>query len=169
MNAILESSPMIDLFRSRAEAVGAKVEHVHSKAEALELVVRLLQQEGVEDKPQGHAVWASSAILGTEDKAKLAKAVPGLEFNVTRENAAAAKVGISQMDWALADTGTLVQAADAVDKRLVSTLPLLHIALISAAAVLPNLPSVLDRVHPDKAAYLAFVTGPTAPQTLSAC
>jgi L-lactate dehydrogenase complex protein LldG len=161
MNAILESSPMIDLFRSRAEAVGAKVEHVHSKAEALELVVRLLQQEGVEDKPQGHAVWASSAILGTEDKAKLANAVPGLEFNVTRENAAAAKVGISQMDWALADTGTLVQAADAVDKRLVSTLPLLHIALISAAAVLPNLPAVLDRVHPDKAAYLAFVTGPS--------
>ena len=72
------------------------------------------------------------------------RAVPGLRFDVTRELAAEAKIGISQMDWALANTGTLVQNADAVDKRLVSTLPLLHIALVSTAALLPDLPAVFE-------------------------
>ena len=88
-------------------------------------------------------------------------AVPGLTFDVTRELAADAKVGISQMDWALANTGTLVQSADAVDNRLVSTLPLLHIALVSTAALLPDLPALLHRVDPRQSAYLSFITGPS--------
>jgi L-lactate dehydrogenase complex protein LldG len=65
------------------------------------------------------------------------------------------------MDWALANTGTLVQDAAEVDKRLVSTLPPLHIAIVSAAALLPDLPSVLTRVDPRKSAYLSFITGPS--------
>jgi L-lactate dehydrogenase complex protein LldG len=65
------------------------------------------------------------------------------------------------MDWALANTGTLVQTADEVDKRLVSTLPLLHIAIVSTAALLPDLPAVLTRVDPRKSAYLSFITGPS--------
>ena len=65
------------------------------------------------------------------------------------------------MDWALANTGTLVQSADEVDKRLVSTLPLLHIALVSTAALLPDLAAVLARVDPRKSAYLSFITGPS--------
>ena len=65
------------------------------------------------------------------------------------------------MDWALADTGTVVQIADTVDQRLVSTLPALHIALVSTASILPNLPALLSRVDPRKTGYLAFITGPS--------
>jgi L-lactate dehydrogenase complex protein LldG len=54
-----------------------------------------------------------------------------------------------------------VQDASAVDKRLVSTLPPLHIALISTAALLPDLGALFARVDPSKAAYLSFVTGPS--------
>jgi L-lactate dehydrogenase complex protein LldG len=48
-----------------------------------------------------------------------------------------------------------------VDKRLVSTLPLLHIALISTASMLPDLPALLNRIDPLKSAYLSFITGPS--------
>jgi L-lactate dehydrogenase complex protein LldG len=120
-----------------------------------------LNQEGVDDKPHSYAVWASGSMIGQADEKKLAIAVPGLTFEVTRELAADAKVGISQLDWALANTGTLVQSADEVDKRLVSTLPLLHIALVFTAAMLPDLPSVLAHVDPAKSAYLSFITGPS--------
>jgi len=65
------------------------------------------------------------------------------------------------MEWALANTGTLVQSADEVDKRLVSTLPLLHIAVVSTAGLLPDLPAVLSRVDPRKSSYIAFITGPS--------
>ena len=64
-------------------------------------------------------------------------------FDVTRDRAAGAKVGISQMDWALADTGTLVQDATAIDKRLVSTLPTIHVALIATSGLRPDMPAWL--------------------------
>jgi L-lactate dehydrogenase complex protein LldG len=152
---------MIETFTTRAGAVSAQVERVATTEAAMELVVRLLQQEGVDDRPNSRAVWAESAMIGDAQKLRLKDAVAGLTFNVTRELAAEAKVGISQMDWALANTGTLVQFADAVDKRLVSTLPLLHIALVSTAALLPDIPTLLTRVDPRKSAYLSFITGPS--------
>ena len=161
MNAILESSALVEQFKTRAEAVSAQVERVATKGQALDLIIRLLQQEGVEDKPHCYAVSAACPLWDQVDKNNLVAAVPGLKFAVTRELAADAKVGISQMEWALANTGTLVQSADEVDKRLVSTLPLLHIALVSTAALLPDLPAVLSRVDPRKAAYISFITGPS--------
>ena len=78
--------------------------------------------------------------------------VPGLTFEVTRERAAAAKVGISQMEWAMADTGTLVQDAAPVERRLVSTLAQIHIALVPTAGLLPDMPSVLARFDREQTA-----------------
>jgi len=152
---------MVESFKVRAEAVSAQVERVATRELAMELITSLLRKEGIEDKPGCGAVWAASPMLSQADERKLELAIPGLKFAVTRELAADAKVGISQMDWALANTGTLVQTADAVDKRLVSTLPLLHIAVVSTAALLPDLAAVLSRVDPRKSAYISFITGPS--------
>ena len=71
MSAIVESSAMIESFRMRAEAVSAQVERVATKELAMELVARLLQQEGVEDKPHCYAVWAASAMIGRSRKAQV--------------------------------------------------------------------------------------------------
>lgn len=161
MGEVLESTAMIDSFITRATAVSAQVERAANRELALEMVLRILQNEGVDDKPHCGATWAACEMVGPADQAKLQGSVRGLSFNVTRELAADAKVGISQMDYALANTGTLVQAADEIDKRLVSTLPPLHIALVSTAAVLPDLPAFIQRVDPRKSAYLAFITGPS--------
>jgi L-lactate dehydrogenase complex protein LldG len=152
---------LFDMFRMRATAVSAEVERVSSKALALEFIVRTLNKEDVADKAGSRALWAAPGFLDAAERAQLQSAVPGLRFEVTRELAAEAKVGISRMDWALANTGTLVQTADAVEQRLVSTLPPLHIAIVSTQALLPDLPAVLARIDPRKSAYLAFITGPS--------
>lgn len=161
MNAILESSEVFESFKARAGAVGACVERVANKALALEFVVRQLRQEGVSEKPRTGAVWAGCAMVTPSDQKKLEAEVPGLKFAVTRDLAESARVGISQVDWALADTGTLVQCADEVDKRLVSTLTAVHIALVATSALLPDLGSVVARMDPRKSAYLSFITGPS--------
>jgi L-lactate dehydrogenase complex protein LldG len=161
MNATAEVPSGIQSFTQRAEAVSAKVERFATKEAALEYVVRLLHTEGVEDKPNCYAVWAAGPLAGEAERKKLAELVPGLRFDVTRDLAAQAKVGISEMDWAIANTGTLVQTADEVDKRLVSTLPLLHIAFVATGAVLPDLPAALKKIDPRKSAYLSFITGPS--------
>ena len=168
MNAILESSEVYESFKARAGAVGACVERVANKASALEFVVRQLRQEGVSEKPRTGAVWAGCAMVNPSDQKKLEAEVPGLKFAVTRDLAESARVGISQVDWALADTGTLVQCADEVDKRLVSTLPAVHIALLATSALLPDLGSVVARMDPRKSAYLSFITGPSRTANVSA-
>ncbi|HVJ04484.1 MAG TPA: lactate utilization protein [Candidatus Saccharimonadales bacterium] len=161
MSTIAESPALFELFKLRAEAVSAQVQRVATKELALELIVRLLHQEGVDDQPHCYAVWAAGPMLNRSAQEKMERDVPGLKFTVTRELAADAKVGISQLEWALANTGTLVQTADAVDTRLVSTLPLLHIAIIPTASLLPDIPAVLRHIDPRKSSYLSFITGPS--------
>ncbi len=152
---------MFDTFKLRAEAVSAEVHRFLHKGEALDFIVGFLQSEGITDTPQSYAVWADCAFLNATDKTALATDVPGLTFAVTREKAAASRIGISQFDWAMANTGTLVQDAAPVDRRLVSTLPIIHIAVIGTGQLLPDLPSVLAKIRPERTNYISFITGPS--------
>jgi L-lactate dehydrogenase complex protein LldG len=148
-------------FKSRAEAVSAEVHRFLTQADALAFVLEFLRSEGVLDAPNCRAVWADCPFLEGLNKEALRVSVPGLVFDVTREGCAEAKIGISQVDWGKADTGTLVQDATAVEKRLVSTLPLIHIALIATSKILPDLPSLLTAIDPRQAGYISFITGPS--------
>jgi L-lactate dehydrogenase complex protein LldG len=142
---------LYDLFKARAEIASAEVHRFPDQGEALEFVLGLLREQGVAEGPQPGAVWAGRRLLEA----------PGVSFDVTREAAAGAKVGISEMDWALADTGTLVQDATAVEQRLVSTLPPIHVALVGTGQLLPDLAAMLDRIDPGKAGFIAMITGPS--------
>ncbi len=121
---------MFEHFKTKAEIVSAEVHRFPTRAGALDWIVGFLREEGVADEPKKYAVWARCPFLDGIDRQQL-EAIPGVKLEATRELAADAHVGISQMDWAMADTGTLVQDATAVDKRLVSTLPTIHVALIA--------------------------------------
>ncbi|MDD4870885.1 MAG: lactate utilization protein, partial [Kiritimatiellae bacterium] len=128
------------------------------KTEALSFILDFLKKEDI-SKPNGStAVWADCPFL---KKIQLSEKIPGLRFDVTRETASAAKIGISQMEWAIADTGTLVQDATAFEQRLVSSLPEIHIALIASNKIVPDLATALSRISPGNAGYLTFITGPS--------
>ena len=152
---------MFETFRARAEAVNAEVHRVGSPAEALRFVEELLAREGVADAPGTRGVWAAGPIAAGLDRARLAESLPGLTFDVTREAAAQSRVGVSEMEWGLADTGTVVQDATDVALRLVSTLPEIHVAFLAADGILPTLADVLPKLDPRSAPYISFVTGPS--------
>lgn len=151
---------MFDQFKARAEAVSAEVHRFATNDEALGFILQVLKEEKVVDAPGRYAVWADCPFLTTVDGQQLA-GIAGLNLVVTRQLAAAANIGISQVDWALADTGTLVQDATAIDKRLVSTLPTIHIALVAAQSLHPDMPSLLAAINPHAIGYLAMITGPS--------
>jgi L-lactate dehydrogenase complex protein LldG len=151
---------MYEQFKTRAEAVSAEVYRFVSVDEALVFLADFLIREGVADQAGHYGVMAQCPVLGAGDR-KTLENIAGFSFDVDRERAAGAKVGISQVDWALADTGTLVQDATAIDKRLVSTLPTIHVALIATAGLRPDMPSVLAEVDPGNANYIAMITGPS--------
>jgi L-lactate dehydrogenase complex protein LldG len=154
-------SATFELFRTRAEAVSAEVHRFDGTAEALAFVSDFLRNEGISDTPGSFAVWAPCALLSETDKLPLAAKLPGLHFTVTREFAAGAKVGLSQMDWGIANTGTLVQDAEPVAQRLVSTLPPIHVAFVATRAIVPDMPALLTKVHPSQTAYISMITGPS--------
>jgi L-lactate dehydrogenase complex protein LldG len=124
---------MYELFKARAEAVSAEVHRFPDRAAALAFI-----EEFIGGAP---ALWAE----------------PGM----TREAAASAQFGISRMDCAIADTGTLVQDATAIEQRLVSSLPPVHIALVPTGAIVPDMRSALARFDLGRCGYLAAITGPS--------
>lgn len=151
---------MYEQFKARAEAVSAEVHRYSTCDAAAEFIIRFMQAEGLADQPQSFAVWADCPFLKTIGPESLEK-IAGLKFAATRELAADAKFGISQVEWALADTGTLAQDSSAVEQRLVSSLPTIHIALVPTGGILPDMPTLLERVHPDQSGYIAMITGPS--------
>ncbi len=152
---------MFDIFKMRAEAVNAEVHRFRSGSAALDFVLRFLQKEGVTDNPGSYAVWADCRFLDGADRKQLSEKVPGLKFDFSRETAAESKIGITQMDWAVADTGSLVQDSTAVEQRLASSLPLIHVALAATDRLLADLPSLLTKIGPKESGYMAVITGPS--------
>ena len=151
---------MYEQFKARAEGVSADVHRFDTKVAALEFIIRFLKKEELSDAPDSYALWADCPFLDEIDRQPLQE-IAGLKFDVTRELAADAKIGISQLQWALADTGTLVQDSSAIEQRLVSSLPGIHIALVPTCGIVADMPSVLTRIHPRDSGYIAMITGPS--------
>ena len=94
--------------------------------------------------------------------------LPGVQSGITdreelRAACAAADVGITSADYALADTGTLVMLSTPREARLVSLLPPAHIAVIPRASILTGLDELFT-VLPDPAAQassMVLITGPS--------
>jgi L-lactate dehydrogenase complex protein LldG len=143
-------------FRARATAVSAEVYCLASRRAALEFVVETFAKEGIADQPGARAVW-----VGGPELHHLAARVPGLSFDVTRERAAAAKIGVTEAESAIAATGTLLGDATAAAQRLASTLPSIHIALVALANLRESLADALAQFDPRHARYLAAITGPS--------
>jgi L-lactate dehydrogenase complex protein LldG len=147
---------MFDQFKARAEAVSAEVHRFATKAESLRFVVDFLNAEDVADEPASYALWHRGAFFNELDVQ-----APGLRFEVTREFAAAAKVGISEVDWAVAQTGTLLVDATPIEQRLVSSLPLIHIALAATDRMVPDMRSGFAKFDLKQCAFLSAITGPS--------
>lgn len=152
---------MFKQFKLRAEGVGAEVHRFRTKDEALGFIQDFLQREGSPETPEPDVIWADGPFLAGVDRAALMGKVPGLCFNVTRQTAANALIGITEADWALADTGSLVADQTAVEQRLASTLPVIHLALIGTERILPDKGAAFDRISPATSRYIAFITGPS--------
>ena len=151
---------LYEQFKIRAEGVSAEVNRFVTRKEALDYLVRFLGDEGLADTPRATALWAEGSFFDGMDRDAL-RGIAGLKFEVTRELAAEARFGISQMEWALADTGSLAQNTTDIEQRLVSSLSTIHIALVPTNGLLPDMPALLAKVHPKECAYLAMITGPS--------
>jgi len=80
-----------------------------------------------------------------------------------REACAAADVGITSADYALAETGTLVMLSSGQEARLVSLLPPVHVAVVPRSRIVANLDELLSLLPKpaEQTSSMVLITGPS--------
>jgi L-lactate dehydrogenase complex protein LldG len=152
---------MFERFKTRAEAVSAEVHRFPTRGDALAFIVGLMEKDDIKEAPGQYAVWADCPFLQDVDKGSLSARFPGLKFEFDRVLAKEARIGITQMRYGLANTGTLVADQTPIAQRLASSLSWINVAIVGTDAILPDLPALMTRLQPKDAAYIAFITGPS--------
>ncbi|MBI2469104.1 MAG: lactate utilization protein [Candidatus Rokubacteria bacterium] len=161
-------------FRAEAEQVGAAVHRAATGTEAGEVVWRLAAERGI----QRVVMWsrrgpgwvaAVAARLG-DGGLEVAEGAPEDAAGAGRERlrgvVAAADLGLTGADLAIAETGSLVLASGAGKGRAVSLLPPIHVAVFGPEALVPGIEEaavVLEAWHASgpRGANVVVVTGPS--------
>lgn len=79
--------------------------------------------------------------------------------NADKHSLAQCDLGVTEVDFALPETGTLVLRSSAERPRAVSLLPRVHLAILEPRVLRPDLHQVFAEAK--NAHYLVFITGPS--------
>lgn len=147
-------------FKQKAEAISARVYRVQGCPEAAREIARIIK----ELKINKIAVELSPLTKKLNLESSFSGSGAGVCVDDLRRQAVGADMGISTADLAIAETGTLVRDATAMEGRLVSMLPPVHLAVISTESLVPTLRDALDRYNNNLGtlpSYLTFISGPS--------
>jgi L-lactate dehydrogenase complex protein LldG len=142
-------------FRAVSNLAG-KTFLANSPAEARAYVAALIGE--------GPAVASNTYLLEECGIADLPGVQTGFkDLEALRQACASAAFGITGVEYALADTGTLVMLASAEEARMISLLPPVHIAVVPRVRILTGLDELLWMVpHPGRStSSMVFITGPS--------
>ncbi len=84
-------------------------------------------------------------------------------FSGDKQTANIADIGISEMEFAIAESGSLVELSDSIWKRLVSAMPTVHIALVKSSRVVRDYESSFEILKEfiSHISQISFITGPS--------
>lgn len=145
-------------FKQELEAVSGECYRVSSRQEANRTILKILWDI------KSPIVLSSSALTICGDLAEyLSQAGLSIITDDYWHKAPEADVGITGAYLAIAETGTLVQAAVDVDERLCSSLPPLHLVVIPTQALVGTMAETLERMRdlPEIPGFVGFITGPS--------
>ncbi len=156
-----QTTELYERFKAKLETVSGECYRVNTSIEAGELVCKVMIEKGIKN------VALLKAAISDKGNFKNLIEKKGITVYTDRfrEVTPEAHAGITQVNYAIAELGTLVQAdADAnVDQRLCSTLIPIHIALVSTVNLIPTLKETMATLHglPQIPGFVGFITGPS--------
>jgi len=145
-----------DLFVRKLGNLGGKSFRVRDTSAVVPAITELLAQKS--------AVASNSPFLRKCGVTGLAQVQAGFtEREQLTEACAAADIGITSVDYALAATGTFVMLSSPQEARLVSLLPPVHIAIFPRSRILANLDELLSILPrpADQTSSMVLITGPS--------
>lgn len=160
---ISASEDLRDRFRDAAVRAGAAFTLV-CESELTATLLRLLAERGA------HSIYVapgSEGILQGSRRAALLDALARSSVRPLSEPDEAAlfdvPAALTGVAWAIAETGTIVCTAGLGLPRLASLAPPLHVALVGASQILPDLLDLFAALSdaPQLAANITLITGPS--------
>ena len=166
-NSVEETSVELSgRFRSEITRIGGRFHHATNAESACAYIEQVADAEGA------RTIICSNARIADEFGIANRLAAKGIAFITDPsesdivENAAGAEIGVTGVDYALAETGSLVLLARPGQPRSVSLLPPVHIALIRPEQIIRGFDELFELLRADFEATgvksaVTFITGPS--------
>lgn len=158
-------SRLMEQFESELMRVGGRVHYARDTDSVYDLLGQLAEQHGA----RGVVAWADGSSPNMERLSSLNS--NGLEIHLEKtggdsesflQKAAQSAIGITAVDYGLADTGTLVLISGEGRARAVSLLPPVHVALLDPDRILPGLDELFRLLGGRRSSSaVTFITGPS--------
>ena len=144
---MVESRPLPDVFGEQAEEAGMHVHCVSAAAEASTAIAGILEHEGIDRV----MTWATPMMeeLDLGEGVAVERWDPAHPDDERKDAAFAMTCGITDVDYAVAETGSLVVCASPAHGRSVSLLGRVHIAVVRAEQIVPDLYDLFPRLQSD--------------------
>ncbi|MGI1659884.1 MAG: LutC/YkgG family protein [Desulfitobacterium sp.] len=155
----MEELSLYERFQTKLQAVSGECYRTQTLAEAEALIAKILKDKGI-----GTVAMVKSPMAGAMNLDR-SLTDQGITVYTDRYQEVTPTVGagITEMKWAIAELGTLIQYAEDVNERLCSSFTPLHIALVQTSTLLPDIMTALATIHkePRIPGYVGFITGPS--------
>jgi len=158
---------LIERFSTEVTRIGGRFQHCAGEGAAFDYI----QEVAKSHQAKLVISWDVPIFTGIDLRVQLAK--NGIAFEKATADmdliskAAEADIGISGVDYALADTGTLVLFASVPQPRSVSLLPPVHLAIVKSKQILPGLSELFPLLGYEQgeqrelSSAITFITGPS--------
>ena len=156
-------STLVTQFIGELKKVNTNVIEARSEDEARTSLHHLIEEKEL----KSFSIWESQFLKELNVKNGLKDAGLNLVTAKNKNRIANSDIGITEVDYAIADTGTLVLLTDKNQPRSVSLLPPIHLAIVRPENLVRNiddlfviLKSKLENLE-DITSCMTFITGPS--------
>jgi len=163
----LDKEELVNQFTEMLTAETGIVYRVKNNDQALEKLTEIAKQEGLKGVMVSTDDVATSLDLPAWGSKTGVKVMSAKDFNGRDEFRDAVfdrvEAGITGIDFAVAESGTLGLIHDKDQARLVSLAPILHIAIVPVERVFPVYETVIESVFNQEKlpSQFVFITGPS--------
>ena len=157
----VERSSLIQTFKENLEAVGGHCIVVENVAEATQAVTEIIAD--VQRTPLlARRIALSNSLLVQTVCRGIQIDVDEMTVSPSRAEIFSYDVGVSAVQYAIAETGTLVLESEAERHRLISLVPPAHIAIVEADKICLTVAEALAKVNQGNLSpTVTFITGPS--------
>ncbi|MGH7884742.1 MAG: LutC/YkgG family protein [Thermodesulfobacteriota bacterium] len=150
---------LLKIFINKAENVNSEVYELDSEINLDKKINEIFEESEIER----FIAWNTDFLNLLKIDAKYQR----IDENLQKSEISEAHIGLTEADFAIADTGTLVLLSNQYKPRLTSLLPQIHMAILKKENLLSDIHQLFNKLKQDYVnsdnlcSCISFITGPS--------